>query len=234
MTCVAPSRYLDWLAGGYDYFAARLKRITDAELTLPSGLPGWTGKHVLSHVGYNARALGRLAHWAATGERTPMYPDPVTRGQEIQSGAGWPAARLRAFVEEEHRHLTAALGRITPEQWQAKVVTAQGRTVTADTIPWLRARELWIHACDLPSGGEFSDFPVDLVDALVDDALSRRRNVQAIDIAVLATDRGHAPEPSAMVLGPAADLARWLTGRRTPTKLHTTDDTPLPHLPPWL
>lgn len=229
MTYAPLLRYLRWMCDGYDYFASSLKLISDTELAQPSALPGWTGKHVISHVGYNARALARLAHWAATGERTPMYPNPATRDKEIQAGANWSVPTLRAFVEQEQRHLTTALARITGEAWQAKVVTAQGRTITAETIPWLRTRELWIHACDLPGGGEFADFPDDVVDALLDDALARRRTTQSLDVSVLATDR-----PSRTVVGQAADLTRWLTGRGTSPTLHTPAGTPLPHLPLWL
>lgn len=229
MTPVPLSRHLRWMCDGYEYFASRLKLISDPELALPSVLPGWTGKHVVSHVGHNARALARLAHWAATGEQTPMYPSPAARDEEIQAGADRPVPALRAFVDQEQRHLTAALARITGEGWQAKVVTAQGRTITAETIPWLRTRELWIHACDLPGGGEFADFPDDVVDALLDDALARRRTAQSLDVAVLATDR-----PTGAVVGPATDLARWLTGRGTSPTLHTPAGAPPPHLPPWL
>ncbi|WTY01388.1 maleylpyruvate isomerase N-terminal domain-containing protein [Streptomyces canus] len=32
-------------------------------LSKPSALPGWTHKRVVSHVGFNARAAGRLVHW---------------------------------------------------------------------------------------------------------------------------------------------------------------------------
>ncbi|MFG2023701.1 maleylpyruvate isomerase family mycothiol-dependent enzyme [Streptomyces sp. NPDC048825] len=223
------------MAEGHAYFLSQLKAVGDEELRGPSRLPGWSGRHLLSHVGHNAKALGRLAHWAATGEPTPMYPSPDARAEEIESGAAWPVPHLRAFVEAEHDRLAAALDRLTDPKWDAEVVTAQGRTVPARTIPWLRSREVWIHACDLPSGGDFSAFPEDFVDALIEDALTRRRTGQGLRLQVRATDReGRTDESPAVVEGTAADLARWLTGRGTPVRLHTTTGAPLPELPPWL
>src|SRR5438309_7078637 len=67
------SRHLGWMTEGHRYFLARLAQVSDHELLAPSALPGWTGRHILSHVGHNARAVRRLAHWAATGVPTPMY-----------------------------------------------------------------------------------------------------------------------------------------------------------------
>ena len=211
-----------WMAEGHAYFLSCLKNIGDRELDGPSRLPGWTGRHLLSHVGHNARALARLAHWAATGERTPMYATSTARAEEIDLGARWPAGQLRDFVVAEQDLLTGALGRISGDRWQALVVTAQGRTLPASAIPWLRSREVWIHATDLPSGGDFTAFPGDFLDALIDDALERRRTTQSLDLDVRATDRPARPGTADehQVPGTAADLARWLTrGER---------------LPPWL
>src|SRR5712671_658256 len=103
------SRHLGWMAEGHRYFLARLAQLSDDELSAPSALPGWTGRHLLSHVGHNARAIGRLAHWAASGKSTPMYPDSDARAAEIALGAGWHPQRLRSFVSIEQDKLAAAL-----------------------------------------------------------------------------------------------------------------------------
>ncbi|MFC0105942.1 maleylpyruvate isomerase family mycothiol-dependent enzyme [Kibdelosporangium aridum] len=216
---MTPTRELRWMAQGHEYFMSCLRSIDDRRLAGPSALPGWTGSHILSHIGHNARALGRLAHWAVTGEPTPMYPNPSTRAQEIGIGAGWPVPKLREFVAEEQNRLATALDEVTGDQWRTEVVTAQGRTVPASTIPWLRSRELWIHACDLPSGGDFTAMPEDFVDALVHDVLTHRRTRQSIAV---------------RVSGPAVDVARWLTGRGTSPRLHSANGAELPELPPWL
>ncbi|MFI6276941.1 maleylpyruvate isomerase family mycothiol-dependent enzyme [Streptomyces sp. NPDC050988] len=225
-----------WMAEGHEYFLSCLKNISDRELDGPSRLPGWSGRHLLSHVGHNARALARLAHWAATGEQTPMYATTSARAEEIDVGARWPAGQLRDFVVTEQDLLTGALSRISGGRWQFPVVTAQGRTVPASTIPWLRSREVWIHARDLPSGGDFTDFPEAFLDALIDDALERRRATRSLDLDVQATDRPARPGGGGeqQLLGTAADLARWLTrGERSPA-LRIRSGIPVPQLSPWL
>ena len=97
---------------------------------------------------------------------------------------------------------------MTPDQWSAEVVTAQGRTVTADEIPWLRAREVCVHAVDLDLRVTFADLPDGFLEALCADVIAKR---------------GVVPE----VVGPLAERAAWLTGR--PHRLRGA-----PVLGPWL
>jgi len=104
---------------------------SDVGVLLAAGeLPGWTGRHILSHVGHNARALGRLAHWAATGEPAPMYRTQRP-GSGDCFGARWDTGRLRSLVEAGQDALAAAFGKLGAGHWATEVVTAQGRHVTA-------------------------------------------------------------------------------------------------------
>ena len=232
------SRNLGWMREGHRFFMAGLAQVSDHELLAPSALPGWTGRHILSHVGYNARAVGRLACWAATGARTPMYSGPTARAAEIARAAHWDVQRLRLFVDVEQEALTAALDKLGEEQWATEVVTAQGRRVTAATLPWLRTRELWVHAIDLYATAGFSDFPSPLLDELILDVLRRRRDANGEVVLVRPTDRDRTPlfdgpAPPVWIEGRTADLARWLTGRGA-ANIHTSDDSVLPTLGPWL
>ncbi|MFD7055037.1 maleylpyruvate isomerase family mycothiol-dependent enzyme [Streptomyces mirabilis] len=228
------------MTDGFEYFVGQLSTIDDAGLSKPSALPGWTRKHVVSHVGFNARAAGRLVHWARTGEVTPMYPDPSTRAREIEEGAHWSGQQLRELVQREQAALASALRDLDDSDWSFEVVTAQGRTVQAGEIPWLRTRELWIHAVDLDAGGDFPDLPPDMIDRLVAQAVQKRRAGDSPGLDVRLTDRnpggtpvGSGDGPTPVVEGAAADIARWLT-RREPRGLRTSDGTPLPELGPWL
>jgi maleylpyruvate isomerase len=223
---------------GHRFFLAGLAQVSDDELLAPTALPGWTGRHILSHVGHNARAVGRLAYWAATGVPTPMYPGAAARAAEIALGARWVGPRLRSFVEVEQEALAAALEKLDAEQWATEVVTAQGRHVTAAALPWLRTRELWVHANDLSDAADFSDFPPPLLDELIVDALRRRRDANGEVVQVRPTDRDRTPPfdgppPPVWIEGRTADLARWLTGRGV-ANVHTSDHSPLPTLGPWL
>jgi maleylpyruvate isomerase len=205
---------LEWMREGTAVFDAA---VADCDLDEPSALPGWTRRHVLSHVAYNARALTRLLHWARTGEETPMYASPEARDQEIEDGAKDPALReLYAATRDE----LAESIKIT-EAWDALVVTAQGRTVPASEIPWMRTREVWIHSVDLAVGVTFERFPDALVDALIDDVMElRRRRNQTPALVVAPGDRDRtwrspsSDDPDARTLtGSAAELAAVLTGR---------------------
>jgi len=223
---------------GHRYFLARLAQVSDDELSAPSALPGWTGRHILSHVGHNARAVGRLAPWAATGEPTPMYSRPTVRAAEIALGARWDPQRLRSFVVVEQDALAAALEQLDNEHWATEVVTAQGRHVTAAALPWLRTREVWIHAADLLRAADFSDFPPPALDELMVDVLRWRRDVREEALQVRPTDRDITPPfdgqaPPVWVEGRTADLARWLTGRGA-ANIQASDQSALPTLGPWL
>jgi maleylpyruvate isomerase len=223
---------------GHRFFLAGLAQVSDDDLRAPSALPGWTGRHLLSHVGHNARAVGRLARWAATGVRTPMYSGPTARAAEIELGAHWDGQRLRSFVEVEQDALAVALEKLNADQWANEVVTAQGRHVTATVLPWLRTRELWVHATDLYDAADFSDFPPALLDELIVDVLRRRRDANGEVVHVAPTDRDRTPPfdgpaPGVWIEGRTADLVRWLTGRGA-VNIHTSDRSVLPTLGPWL
>lgn len=229
-----PDEPLKWMSEGFDYFAARLGKLEDDQLAEPSALPGWTRKHVIAHLGFNARAVGRLVRWAQTGQKTPMYPSPNARAEEIAEGAQWNGERLRRFVRDEQGALSDALNALDNIAWTAKVVTGQGRTVPASELPWMRTREVWIHALDLGVGGSFDDFPPAMLDRLIAEAVAKHQAIGVPDLAVRATDRaGDTVGQSTHVEGTAAGLARWLT-RRDPDGVRTADGSALPGLKPWL
>src|SRR5713226_417464 len=232
------SRHLGWMTEGHRFFMAGLAQVSDHELLAPSALPAWTGLHILSHVGHNARAVGRLAHWAATGEPTPMYWGPTARAAEIALGARWDPDRLRSFVEVEQDALAAAFEKLDVEHWATEVVTAQGRHVTAAALPWLRTREVWVHAADLHGAADFPDFPPHLLDELIADVLRWRSDAREEALQVRPTDRDTTPPfdgqaSPVWIEGRTADLARWLTGRRA-VNIRASDQSALPTLGPWL
>jgi maleylpyruvate isomerase len=179
-----------WMSETTALFLGTLDSLSDGDLDGPTGLPGWTRRHVVAHVHFNALALGRLASWAATGVESRMYPSREHRNAEIEDGARLPAAELRRMVQASAADLAAALDALSPEAWERTVVTASGRSVPATELPWMRAKEMGIHAVDLGAGVTFADLPAGLITTLVPEAAAT-----------------HAAGPS----GPA--LAAWLTGR---------------------
>jgi uncharacterized protein (TIGR03083 family) len=185
-------RTREWTTETTALFLRGVDSLSDAQLDEPTALPTWTRRHVVAHVHCNAQALGRLVSWAATGVESRMYPSRERRDTEIEEVAVLPAGELRRLVHASAGELAGALDGLASEAWAHQVVTAQGRTVPATEIPWMRARELAVHAVDLGAGATFADVPVDLLTRLLTDVVSKR---------------------AASTEGPA--LAAWLTGRTT-------------------
>ncbi|MGW4793725.1 maleylpyruvate isomerase family mycothiol-dependent enzyme [Nonomuraea sp. NPDC004297] len=185
---------LRWADDGTEMFLDAVAGLDQAAQQEPSLLPGWTRKHVVAHVAANADALGNLVRWAATGERTPMYATPEERAAGIERGLRMPAGELDAWLRRSATALAGASAALTGEQWSAEVVTAQGRTVPATEVPWLRAREVCVHTVDLGLGVAFADLPADFLEALCVEVVAKRGGVPSVE-------------------GPLAERAAWLTGR---------------------
>jgi maleylpyruvate isomerase len=209
----------------------------DDALSVPSALPGWTRGHLLAHVAANADGLGNLIHWAATGEPTPMYSSPEERAAGIERGPRLPGRDLQAWLDRSASALEDAMTRLSDEQWQASVTTAQGRTVPASEVPWMRAREACVHAVDLGTGVHFGDLPADFLIALCDDVVAKRGTSPGPSLVLLGSDSGERWELSGStsavtLVGPQAEISAYLTGR--PHSLVTAAGEEAPALPPWL
>lgn len=194
MTTRTQGDALRWTRTGTALLHRALVGLSDSDLRAPTALPGWTRAHLLAHLGGNARALRNLVDWAATGEETPMYGSPEQRTAEIEDGSTRPTRDLLLDFGRSASDLIDGMAALSAEQWQHDVVTAQGRTVLATEIPWLRAREVMVHATDLGTGIRFADLPEDFVAALIEDIAAKR------DLTELPA-------------GPSPDVAGWLAGR---------------------
>jgi maleylpyruvate isomerase len=223
---------LAWMRNGTAHLAHYVEKLDDDAFRRPSRLPGWTRAHVVGHVARNADALTRLATWARTGVETPMYADRAQRAAEIDASASLPARVVRAQLASTAAELAAALDALTRAQWKAPVRSALGRSIPAAEIPWMRVREVWLHAIDLGTGATPADLPPGVVDLLLDEVTTTLSGKDGCPSGELApTDRdtnwwlGSTPARRT-IAAPAAELAGWLTGR-----LSRTD---LPALPTWL
>jgi maleylpyruvate isomerase len=240
MTQDRPEQALGWMRDGTERLVADLAKLSDDELDTPTALPGWNRRYLLSHVAANAEALRNLVHWARTGAERRMYASAQARDAGIKAGAAKPAAELRAWIADSAAALVADLDSLPGSAWDAKVITAQGLTREAREIPWMRVREVYVHAVDLGAGTEFAGLPADFLTALLDDITARRSNVgKGPALTVTAPD---APGRSWQVTGagdpiavaaPLADLTAWLSGRPAGA-LTGTAGSPVPELPAWL
>lgn len=229
-----PEQTLAWMADGTERLLADQAALSDEALAAPTALPGWSRRYLLSHVAANADALRNLVHWARTGEERRMYVSTEQRDADIAAGSLLPAAELRARIESSALALAADLAALDTGAWDAKIITAQGLTRSASEIPWMRAREVYIHAIDLDAGTRWRDMPPEFLAALLDDVTARRSSKGGGPaLAVAATDTGHSwgvagAGAAIPVSAPLADLSAYLTGRPAP------DLASAPALPAWL
>jgi maleylpyruvate isomerase len=229
---------LPWMRQGTAHLLVCVGRLTDDEMQASSGLPGWQRAHVVGHVARNAEALTRLATWARTGAENRMYAGPEQRAAEIEASARIPAAVLRSDIVTTAEALDDALAMLDGDTWAATVRSAQGRDIPAAEIPWMRIREVSVHAVDLGAGATFPDFPGGFIDLLLDDAadvLSGKENCPSVALRPSDRDREWRLGPGtvsgvASITAPAADLAGWLTSRVAGSALPGE----VPVLPRWL
>jgi uncharacterized protein (TIGR03083 family) len=225
-----------WVRYGTALFIG-LTDLRESALAEPSALPRWTRRHVVAHVAANASALGNLIRWAATGERTLMYASPEDRAAGIERGSRLPARDLTAWLRCSADALEAAMTCLSDEQWQAPVLTAQGRTVPATEVPWMRSREVYVHAVDLATGLSFADLPAGFLAALCDDVAAKRSAGPGPPLVLETADVGGrwtlpGDGEAVTLTGPLAEIIAYLTGRAN--RLTTIDGEAPPVLPPWL
>ncbi|WP_192796722.1 maleylpyruvate isomerase family mycothiol-dependent enzyme [Serinicoccus kebangsaanensis] len=240
---MAPSRgvSLAWVTGGTRLWEATLAALEDPALAAPSALPGWSRSHVVAHVALNAEALLNLLTWARTGVETPMYASPEARDADIEELAASDAQLVRARSERAASELDDAFAALGEQDWEARVRVRQGTEIPASVVPWLRVREVYLHALDLDGAATDEDLPRDVASALVEDASRQRSRDETHPSLVLREQAGDAcweigrPGPDApVVVGDVRALAAWVTGRPTTSPPSRTDGQALPELPAWL
>jgi maleylpyruvate isomerase len=221
-------------------FRRALSSLSDDDFDAASGLPGWPRRHLVAHVGYNARAVARLVTWAATGIEHPMYSSPQARQQEIELGATLRPQALRSLCEHAAIELDVRWRDLPADHWQYEVVTAQGRHVPVSETLWMRTREVWLHAVDLLTGLRVHDIPDPVKIRLLDDVVglwSRRGEAvtwRLVESGDAARTWGASPVHGVVqVSGDLSALLAWATGRGTGGRLTWTGAQPQP-APRWL
>ena len=209
---------VDWARAGTAFFLETLAGLSDPELDVASPLPGWTRRHVVAHLARNAEGVCRLLSWARTGIETPMYPSAESREADIQASARAAAPHLRADVAAASAAALAEFDAMPEAAWAAMITTTRSGPVPAAVVPWFRTREVWIHAVDLGTGVQFTDFPVDVSAALVTELTTGLHARAAADLLLVASDTGEqwtVGGGATRVEAPVGELAAWLTGRTT-------------------
>jgi maleylpyruvate isomerase len=223
---------LSWWEQGEKVFAHTLDGLSENDYDKPSLLPGWSRRKLLGHVARNAEALVNLLNWARSGVETPMYASPEDRERGIEETAKLALVELLADYRACAARLATAIKDLPEQAWANKVRTAQGREVPASEVPWMRCREVWIHAVDMDAGFGFEDIPSEILAALVSDVFQmwERRNVTP---AIKVHAEGHTWGAGSLeVEGELAEIVRWLTGRGTSERIDAQIGST--QIPPWL
>ena len=241
MTVPAVTDSLAWAADGAAHLRGLMSRLGDDAFRAPSMLPGWSRAHVLSHLARNADGMVNLLEWARTGVVTPAYASAEARNADIEKGASRTPTEIRDDVIASSDRLAAVVRDLPEAAWAALVTNVQGRVIRASAVPWIRAREMWIHAVDLDAGASFADMPGPMVNALLVDACEAMgRKPECPALRLVDGDRVwpvSEPEEGAtavVVTGEAPELAAWFLGRSKGKLLRADGARKLPALPPWL
>jgi maleylpyruvate isomerase len=204
--------------------------LTDELLRAPSGLPGWTRGHVLTHVEGVATALARQARYALRGRTIEVYDGGrPARDAAIEAGHGRPAAQLAAALADALDEAEASWAAVGPGDWTRPVAYRDGTLRTVGLAWW---RELEIHTVDARLGAGPSGWSAELCTHLLD-FLSVRvpdgvgLTLTAVDTGGVRTYGGGAP---VAVRGRLTDLAAWFAGRSPEGPL---EGGPLPELGSW-
>jgi maleylpyruvate isomerase len=230
---------LAWAGDGAAHLRGLMARMGDDAFAARSGLDGWSRAHVLTHIARNADGMINLLTWARTGVETPAYAGVDARNADIEAGATRAPAVIRDDVVDSSDRLAQAVREMPAKAWAATVRNVQGTEIPATDIPWIRAREMWIHAVDLDVGASLGDLPQPMLVELIADVV---RVVGAREdcppLRLVATDQDRTwtlgDGSGSAVSGPSAALAGWVLGRSRGKDLRTVDGKKPPVLPRWL
>lgn len=160
---VAPKTDLTLARLGTAYFARKLNELRDAELALPSLVPGWSRRHLIAATGYQARQLARLVEAARKGFPEERLEEPEAQIEDVDFGASLPAHALRYLFHHSQIHLNVEWRDLNAAGWQASIRTLRGDDALIRDTPQLRAEAIWQAAVNLGNGGSPRDFPPALV-----------------------------------------------------------------------
>lgn len=242
MTSNRPADLLLLMAEGTTSFHREVDALDDEELRQDSLLPGWSRAHVVAHVARNADALRNLVRWARTGEESPMYESSEQRDADIASSAARTLDELLSYSRRSAAELDVDLAELVDDDWQATVRTPHGKVIAATRIPWLRIREVWLHAVDLNGDPAAIDaLPSPLIDSLLDEIVPNLgSHPDIIPFCLAPSDRSrrwstNTDGERVVIEGSAAHLLAWLTGRdKAGTAVRAQGTGLLPNLPAWL
>lgn len=211
----------------------------------PSRLPRWSRGHVATHLARQADAVGRLVHWARTGERHDMYASPQLREDEIENGSGRSGLELQVDLDTSAERLsegftsldeTDPTGDASGGPWDTEVELRGGQRVVARLLPLARLTEIVLHHIDLDIGFGVDDIDNETAEWLLEWSAYRLGARDEFPRLELVSDNSgfHTALGSSgdvrRVTGSSPALLGWLTGRAAPDTVRGSDGLVLPGL----
>lgn len=238
MTTITPETLPDELRRAADVVTGIAATFSDADVTAPSKLPGWSRGHVLAHICGIANAMARQLEYASRGASIELYDGGTDgRNRAIEMAAGHKAAEHRADVEASLERALRAFGAVEGEGWKTPITYRGGVVFDGGLALW---RELTIHACDLGAGRGPETWSRPFCEHLFDFLAARVPEGKLFVLQPLglpATSLGTAGGESIVINGMLTDIAAWLAGREPSLgSLRATaaaDGVELPALLPW-
>ncbi|MFI0966459.1 maleylpyruvate isomerase family mycothiol-dependent enzyme [Streptomyces sp. NPDC021080] len=227
---------LDEIRGSVARLDARLGSPTRLQAREPSGLPGWSRGHVITHLARSADVYRWLLTLARTGAEPGPRADAVALDRALREGAERSAGELVADLRDSLDRLLDEARTMPAERWFIMVTALAGwRHPAWFTLQRCR-RELETHHVDLNLGYTAADWPCGYVTWALDDTVAAL-TARGFPVArIHATDLGRtwtlAPaDATPTVTGTGRSVLAWLAGRGRDTGLHS--DGPLPTPPRW-
>jgi maleylpyruvate isomerase len=202
----APHDVLAQLAESEARMRAIVTPLAEADLALPSALPGWTAAHLLTHLARNADSHVRRIEASHRGEMVEQYEGGLEgRNREIDEGAQRDAQTIVDDVIESSLRLDAAWWTVQGGEWMAESSDATGVIRQVRTLPARRLQEVEVHIADLGLGYDQREWSDVFVVAFLDEmrATMPSRVPQGSDI----------PSAATVAALPPRDELAWLYGR---------------------
>lgn len=208
-----------------DRLNAVLAGLDDEAARAPSGLPGWSRGHVLTHIANFSEAMTRQVDEARAGRGIEMYDGGrPARDAAIEAGSGRSADELKQHVRTAGEGLLAAWAKV--DDWTRPVMHRNSDLAATVYTGW---REFEVHTVDLAleptTDGWSGEFCLHLLDFL------RPRTPDGLRLVLDAGDTRweNGTGPDHVLTGTLSDLTAWFAGR-PPVRPIAGD---LPDLNPW-
>ena len=195
-----PDQDIEGIRAAQASFLAAVQDLDEDTVRRPSALPDWTVAHVIAHVAANADSVTRRLRGCIADEIVDQYPGGAEgRAREIDELSRLTVHDLVDHVARSNAEVLEVVGAMPGDAWDRQSRTVGGELRPARTVLWLRWRECVVHETDLGLGHTPADWPIELVERWLPDAMAGLPE-RADKAALLGWAVGR---------GPAPQLAPW-------------------------